>query len=73
MARNKKEIIYHLATKYDLPLKVIEQVVDHQFKFVSKIMSKGNFDTIMLPYFGKFMVNPKRVELLNKNKENEKD
>ena len=38
--------------------------MNHQFKFVSKIMKEGDFETIRLPYFGKFSVNPNRVKYL---------
>ena len=70
MARNKKEIIYFLANKYNIPLKNIEKIIDSQFKFVSVVMSKDkSFDTVKLPYFGKFTVNKKRVEHINKLKD----
>ena len=69
MIRDKKIIIQILATKYNLPLNKIEEIVNHQFKFVSNIMKKGNFDSVRLPYFGKFSVNPKRVEYINKLKD----
>ena len=72
MARNKKEIIEHLSDKYDLPIKDIEKIVNHQFKFVSKIINKGKFDTIRIPYLGKFIVNKNRVKHINRLK-NEKD
>ena len=68
MKRDKKLIIYYLANKYNLPLKKIEEIVDYQFKYVAKIMKSGNFETIRLPYFGKFSVNKKRVEYINKKK-----
>ena len=66
MIKDKKIIIQTLATKYNLPLKKIEEIVNHQFKFVEKIMKKGNFDSIRLPYFGLFSVNPNRVKYINK-------
>lgn len=69
MARDKKIIIYFLANKYDLPLSKIEQIINHQFKYIEKIMKEGKFETIRLPYFGKFSVNPKRVEYINKKKD----
>ena len=70
MTRNKKEIIYVLANKYNLPLKKVEEIVDYQFKYITKIMKEGNFEIIRLPYFGKFSVNPNRVKYLTdlKNK-----
>jgi nucleoid DNA-binding protein len=69
VARDKKIIIYFLANKYDLPLSKIEQIINHQFKYIEKIMKEGKFETIRLPYFGKFSVNPKRVEYINKKKD----
>ena len=33
-------------------------------------MKEGNFDTIRLPYFGKFSVKQARVDYINKKKNN---
>ena len=62
MSRDKKMIIQILATKYNLSLSKVEEIIKHQFKFVEKIMKKGDFESVRLPYFGKFSVNPKRVK-----------
>jgi nucleoid DNA-binding protein len=59
---DEKKIINKLATKYNLPLKTIEKIVNHQFKFVSKIIAEGEFDSIRLPYFGNFHVNKNRLK-----------
>jgi len=67
---DKDLIIYKLANKYNLPLSKIKQIVEYQFGYVNKIMKEGNFDTIRLPYFGKFSVNNKRVKHINKLKNN---
>ena len=72
MLKDKKIIIQILATKYNLPLQKVEDIVNSQFKFVEKIMKEGNFESIRLPYFGKFSVNPKRVEHINKLKDESK-
>jgi len=69
MIKNKKLIVYYLANKYDLPLSKVEEIVEYQFKYVMNIMKKGDFEAIRLPYFGKFSVNPKRVEHINKKKD----
>ena len=73
MLKDKKVIIQILATKYNLSLKKVEDIVNSQFKFVDKIMREGNFDGIRLPYFGKFSVNPNRVKHINKLKSEKKD
>jgi len=72
MAKDKKTIIQILATKHNLPLQKVEQIVNHQFKFVEKIMKDGKFEMIRLPYFGKFSVNPNRVKHINKLKNESK-
>ena len=66
---SKKFILYKLANKYDLPIKKIEEIVNHQFKYVTKIMKAGKFESIRLPYFGKWSVNPNRVKHINKLKD----
>ena len=66
MKKDKKLIIYHLANKYNLPLSKIEKIVNYQFKYVEKIMKEGKFESIRLPYFGKFSVIAKRLKLINK-------
>lgn len=66
MIKNKKDVIYYLANKYDLTIKEVELIVTAQFKFVAKIMSIGDFETVRLPYFGKFSVNSNRVKYINK-------
>tara|TARA_R100000781_G_C3983895_1_gene94511 strand:+ start:18 stop:260 length:243 start_codon:yes stop_codon:yes gene_type:complete len=68
MARNKKEIIYFLANKYNLSLKEIETIVNSQFKYTALVMRHGSFSTVKLPYFGKFTVNKNRVKHINKLK-----
>ena len=64
MSKDKKIIIQILATKYNLSLSKVEEIIKHQFKFVEKIMKKGDFESVRLPYFGKFSVNPKRVKYI---------
>ena len=66
MIKDRKTIIQTLATKYKLPLKEIEQMINYQFKFVSTTMKKGKFEAIRLPYFGKFTVKRKRLAYIKK-------
>tara|TARA_R100001082_G_scaffold108847_1_gene84806 strand:+ start:2646 stop:2864 length:219 start_codon:yes stop_codon:yes gene_type:complete len=68
VVKNKKDIIYSLAIKHDLPIDTVERIVTYQFKFVTDIMTKGDFETIRLPYFGKFSVNKNRVKFITKLK-----
>lgn len=72
--QREKTIIQKLATKYNLPLNKVEDIVFHQFKYTAKIMKKGDFESVMLPYFGKFRVKKARVAHINelKRKKNER-
>ena len=66
MIKNKEELIYSLANKYNLPISKIEEIVNHQFKFIKQIMQKGDFESIRLPYFGKFSAKKERIRHINK-------
>ena len=68
MAKSKKEIIQILATKYNLPLEKVESIVTSQFKYVAKIMGNSDFDSVRLPYFGKFSSKQSRRDILTKKK-----
>ena len=66
MIKNKEELIYLLANKYNLPIQKVEEIITFQFKFVKKVMAEGNFDAIRLPYFGKFSAKKERIRHINK-------
>jgi nucleoid DNA-binding protein len=75
MAKDKNDYIYLLATKYNLPLSKVNEIINYQFKFVEKIMKEGKFEGIRLPYFGKFHVNKNRlkhIQRLSNDKKNKK-
>tara|TARA_R110002020_G_scaffold448808_1_gene661724 strand:- start:977 stop:1198 length:222 start_codon:yes stop_codon:yes gene_type:complete len=64
--QSKKVIIQKLATKYNLPLKTVTNIINAQFKFVAKVIKEGDFESIRLPYFGKFDVNEHRLKYIQK-------
>tara|TARA_B110000908_G_C10157822_1_gene404507 strand:- start:514 stop:735 length:222 start_codon:yes stop_codon:yes gene_type:complete len=66
MSQIKNEIIYKLATKYNLPISKVEEIVNFQFKFVKNVMAKGSFEAVRLPYFGKFSAKKERINHINK-------
>lgn len=72
--QKEKIIIQKLATKYNLPLTKVEEIIYYQFKYVAKIMKLGDFQTIRLPYFGKFHAKKSRIAHINelKRKKNER-
>jgi nucleoid DNA-binding protein len=61
----EKVIIQKLATKYNLPLQKVEEIIYYQFKYVTKVMKEGNFASIRLQYFGAFSAKAERIAHLN--------
>lgn len=51
----------------------ITHISHTQFSFVQKVITDGEFKTVMLPNLGKFMVKQHRRALLEANKERGKD
>ena len=68
MAKSKKALIQNLASKYNLPLKTVTDIIESQFKYVGKVMEEGKFEAVRLPYFGKFSVKCNRVKHLDNTK-----
>jgi len=66
VSKNREELIYTLANKYNLPISKVEEIVSHQFQFVKKIMKLGGFETVRLPYFGKFSAKKERIKHMNR-------
>lgn len=58
----RDKIIQLLATKHSLSLKEVNKIVNSQFKCVSKVMMKGDFDPIRLPRFGLFRAKKLRIK-----------
>ena len=63
----ERVIIQKLANKYNLSIQKVEEVVYSQFKYVNKIMKEGKFESVRLPYLGKFHVMPGRLKYLQRN------
>jgi nucleoid DNA-binding protein len=70
----EKIIIQKLATKYNLPLQKVEEIVYYQFKYIAKTMKLDGFQSIRLPYFGKFHAKSERIAHINEKtrKKNER-
>lgn len=72
-----KKIYKDISARYDIPVDKVEEVVRHQFKFVSDVMAKGNknkpetFKTIQLTHIGKFALREYKLKEFQK-KANEK-
>lgn len=67
MAVNKvKEKLYkELAKEYGTTVEEIRSIVESQFSFLRKTIEHGAFDSVRIPFFGRFYVNPYRLHKLN--------
>lgn len=63
-----KKVYQEIANELDIPLSLVEKVVNSQFKFVKDVMANGEknrpdtFKTIQLTHLGKFAVRKSKVE-----------
>lgn len=44
----------------------VRKIWKSQFALVEKVIARGNFEAVRLPYFGRFYVKPNRVAHLNR-------
>lgn len=58
---NRDKLYREIARELGIPKEDVEEVVRHEFKFVKKVMERGNFNSVRLPRFGIFEVNEKRL------------
>jgi nucleoid DNA-binding protein len=67
LGRNKlkNEIIKEIKDELGGTTAEIESVVESQFSFIAYTIGKGLFNSVRMPYFGRFRVNPYRLRKLN--------
>ncbi len=65
---NKRSIFMKMARERGLSIKEIELVVSSQFSLVRKVMKKGDFEQVRLPFFGRFWVKPTRKKYMDLRK-----
>lgn len=67
MAVNKlKEKLYkRVAEEYGTTVEEVRSIVESQFEFLRKTIEHGAFNSVRIPFFGRFYVNPYRLHKLN--------
>lgn len=67
MAKNalKEKLYKQLAEEYGTTVEEVRSIVESQFGFLRKTMEAGAFDSVRIPFFGRFYVNPYRLHKLN--------
>jgi nucleoid DNA-binding protein len=63
----EEKIIQEIAKELGISQNLAQKIVKTQFEFVKHTMEKGEFETVRLPYFGKFTVKPYRLQKVNEN------
>jgi len=67
MSNNKvKEKLYkQVAEEFGTTVEEVRSIVESQFGFLRKTIEHGAFDSVRIPMFGRFYVNPYRLHRLN--------
>ena len=67
MAKNalKDKLYKQLAEEYGTTVEEVKLIVESQFSFLRKTIEQGAFDSVRIPMFGRFHVNPYRLHRLN--------
>ena len=73
MIKNNEDFAREIAKKYGITIFVARQVIDSPFRFIKNRMVEGNYEGLMLPYFGKMIVKPGVREFLRKRNENKEE
>lgn len=67
---DKSEIIKQLSEKYKVSQEQIEKAVNSQFKFAKQLMEKQDMPAVRLPYFGKFIINKRKLNHIKRHERN---
>lgn len=75
MIKTSDELVKELSREFDLPEFVIREIVQSPFRFLKSIMEKKQFESLMLPYIGKFVVHKNIKKYMTKwlNEKSERD
>lgn len=74
---SKEEIIKFLSDKYKIPRYSIKQIIDSPIKVICESLYKREMKGFIIPYLGKFIINPRKIiwledNLMDKLKEKDK-
>lgn len=70
MIKSNDDFAREIAKKYNISIFVAKQIIDSPFRFLRDKMKEGNYEGLMLPYLGKFGVNPRVKDFMIKHNEN---
>lgn len=61
----KEKLYRQLAEEYGATVDEVRQICESQFSFLRGVIEHGAFDSVRLPMFGRFYVNPYRLHKIN--------
>lgn len=64
----KKEICREIAKDFGMPYEQVVSIENSATSYIKHVMEHSGFETIKLPYFGKFTVNPIRLKEYNEGR-----
>jgi len=68
----KEKLFKKLAEEYGTTVDEVRSIVESQFVFLRKVVEAGAFNSVRIPMFGRFHVNPYRLHKLNLARINKK-
>jgi uncharacterized protein (UPF0128 family) len=64
----EKEIGKEVSIDIGMPYEQVDSIIKGATDYVRHVMENSGFETVMIPYFGKFTVNPYRLKYYNESK-----
>lgn len=64
---DRDKIYQEIARDLGISKEKVKEVVKHQFRFVKKVMARGNYNSVRLPKFGIFNVDEDRLQRLQRH------
>lgn len=65
--KTQNRIIQDLAYKYNMSYSQVKQIVTHQQKFVKKVMQSMTYESVRIPYLGRFKPNLRKLKWIFKH------
>jgi hypothetical protein len=65
-----EKILQDLSKLYQMPIMQVRGIIDFMGRYTAKVITDGAMETVMLPGFGKFAPNIKRLQAIKKSMRN---
>lgn len=62
------QLLQETSRKLKLPKEQVKEVIEFTSEFIADTITEGIFETVMVPYFGKFSVKTKQLQFIENRK-----